>query len=116
MTGRIVGWLVLLPLAAVLVVFALANRQWVAVNFDPLSSGTPLIPALDLPLFVVIYAMLIIGIVMGGTAVWLTQGRNRREKRRLRRQTETLERELAALRRAPRQKGLMPTDELMDIE
>jgi len=116
MTGRIVGWLVLVPLSAVLIVFALANRQTITVNFDPLGTRTPLVPPLDLPLFVVIYVMLIVGVLLGGTAVWLTQGRNRREKRRLKRQGDSLRREIETLRHANRHKGLPATDDLMEIE
>ena len=36
MVQRIVGWFVLVPLCAALIVFALANRQLVVVNFNPL--------------------------------------------------------------------------------
>ena len=35
MIRRIVGWFVLVPLCAALIVFALANRQLVVVNFNP---------------------------------------------------------------------------------
>ena len=36
MLRRIVGWVVLVPLCLVMIVFALANRQLVVVNFNPL--------------------------------------------------------------------------------
>ena len=36
MIRRIVGWVVLVPLCIVLIVFALANRQLVVINVNPL--------------------------------------------------------------------------------
>jgi uncharacterized integral membrane protein len=118
MMKRIVGWFVLLPLCAILIVFALANRHAVAVRFDPLSPESPLIPPVDVPLFLVIYGMLILGIVLGGAAVWFTQGRKRRERRQFKREAERLGRELEVTRRAARQQNGMalagPDDFLED--
>jgi len=91
MTKRLVGWFVLLPLCLVLAVFALANRHTIEVRFDPLSTANPLVGPIEVPLFLVIYAMLIAGIVLGGLATWFTQGRQRREKRRWRRRATELE-------------------------
>ncbi len=88
---RITGWLVLVPLCVVLVVFTLANRQMVEVRFDPMSSASSLVSPVEVPMFVVIYAMLLVGVVLGGVATWFTQGRQRREKRKWRRQARKLE-------------------------
>lgn len=120
MIKRIVGWVVLIPLCAVLVVFALANRHTVTLHFDPLSRDTPFMPPLDVPMFALIYAMLIVGIVLGGIAVWLTQGRNRREKRQYRRESENLAGELERSRKREREaqanRGLAPADDLIEME
>jgi len=116
MTRRLVGWLVLVPLCVILVVFALANRQMVSVNFDPLESRVPLIAPVGVPLYAVIYAVLIVGVVLGGTAVWFTQGRNRREKRQLRRQTEQLRREMDHIRRPGTGHGLPAADDLLELD
>jgi uncharacterized integral membrane protein len=96
MLKRLVGWLVLLPLALLLVLFALANRGPVAVGFDPLSPANPLVAPLQLPLFVLIYACLLAGIVLGGVAAWAAHGPDRRERRRLRRDLKAAEASLAA--------------------
>ncbi len=93
MIKRITGWLVLVPLCVVLVVFTLANRQMVEVRFDPISPLNPLISPVEVPMFIVIYAMLLLGVVLGGVATWFTQGRQRREKRKWRRQAKKLEQE-----------------------
>lgn len=102
MIKRIVGWFVLVPLCAILIVFALANRQPVELRLDPLSPETPLLPSLDIPLFAVIYGALFAGILLGGIAVWFTQAPRRRERRRYKREAERLSRELEEARKAPR--------------
>ncbi len=120
MKRRLVGWLLLLPLAVLLVLFALANRHTVTVGLDPFGGESTLLPAFDMPLFVLIYAILIIGILLGGLAVWLTQGRHRRERRKLRRETERLGRELDGAKRQQNPpsgaRGLTETDDFLEIE
>ena len=119
MTKRLVGWFLLLPFAALLVLFALANRQIVHVGLDPFG-GFTFLPSFDVPLFVVIYAMLLFGVLLGGGAVWLTQGRHRRERRHYRREADRLGRELDGARRQQGQrseaKGLPQTDDFLEIE
>ena len=120
MTKRLVGWFLLVPFALLLVLFALANRQVVRVGLDPFGLDTAFLPAFDTPLFVVIYAVLLIGVLLGGTAVWLTQGRQRRERRKFRKEAERLGRELDTARRPPGppdgQKGLPATDDLLELD
>lgn len=91
MTKKLVGWFVLLPLCVVLALFALANRHAVEVRFDPFADTNPLVGPVDIPMFVVIYAVLILGVVLGGTASWFAQGRQRREKRQWRKKARELE-------------------------
>lgn len=91
MTKKLVGWFVLLPLCVVLALFALANRHSVEVRLDPFSTTNPLIGPLEIPLFLVIYALLIAGVVLGGIASWFAQGKQRKEKRQWRRKARELE-------------------------
>jgi uncharacterized integral membrane protein len=72
--------LVLIPLGLVFIVFAVANRHWVTVSFDPFNSTDPSI-AVTLPLFVVIIAVAILGVVAGGSATWFRQRHWRRAAR-----------------------------------
>src|SRR5580698_478398 len=72
--------LVLIPLGLIFVVFAVANRHWVTVSFDPLNSTDPSL-AVTLPLFVVIIAVAILGVLAGGSATWLRQRHWRRAAR-----------------------------------
>ncbi|MGC2780812.1 MAG: LapA family protein, partial [Bradyrhizobium sp.] len=75
---------VLIPLGLLFVVFAVANRHWVTVSFNPFNSTDPS-DAITLPLFVLIIAVAILGVVAGGTATWFRQ----RHWRRAARQHET---------------------------
>jgi uncharacterized integral membrane protein len=72
--------MVLIPLGLVFLVFAVANRHFVTVSFDPFNSTDPSI-AVTLPLFVVIIAVAILGVVAGGSATWFRQRRWRRAAR-----------------------------------
>ncbi len=81
MIRKIINFAILLPLAAILVIFAIANRHWVTVSFDPLNSTDPSL-AIDLPLFIVILLSVILGVLAGGIATWFRQGRWRRAARR----------------------------------
>ena len=73
-------WLLLAPVAIVLVVFSVANRQNVQVVLDPiglLGDGM----TISAPLFVVLFLALMAGVVAGGVASWLAQGKHRRAAR-----------------------------------
>ena len=113
MVKRIVGWVVLVPLSAVLVVFALANRQLVTVNFNPFTTtADPATPGIGVPLFLVIFGVLLVGVLLGGIATWFSQGQHRREERAFKRENERLHRELDAAYRAPANQALLNVDEL----
>jgi len=96
---KIVAAIVLVPLAVILVAFAVANRQSVTVSFDPFASGAPA-ASVTLPLFALVIVLLIIGVVIGGAASWLRHGRWRRAARRLDRELARLREELDMHRRA----------------
>ena len=98
MLRRIVSILVIVPLAIVIVAFAVANRQSVTVSFDPFSSASPAYAA-TVPLFVLIFALLIMGVLVGGVAAWIRQGKWRRTARRLDGEVRTLHQEMDAIRR-----------------
>ena len=102
MLRRIVGWVVLVPLCLVLIVFALANRQLVVVNFNPFVPSEALsTPGVGVPLFLVLFTVLLFGVVLGGVATWFAQAPHRRDERTWRREAERLNREVDAIRRSP---------------
>src|ERR1043166_2354595 len=72
--------LVVIPIGIFFVIFAVANRHLVTVSFDPFNSATPTV-AVTLPLFVVIIAVAMLGVLAGGMATWFRQGRFRRAAR-----------------------------------
>ena len=81
MIRKIVTTLVLAFLALVLLSFALANRQIVDVSLDPFNQADPAL-VLSQPLYFVIFALLTAGVVVGGCAAWVRQGRWRARARR----------------------------------
>lgn len=93
MTKRIIGWLLLLPFCVALVFFALANRHSVIIGFDPLLTQPPLAPTFEVPLFIVIFFSLILGVVLGGVATWVSQGTQRKQKREWRHKAKQMQAE-----------------------
>ncbi|MGE0232044.1 MAG: lipopolysaccharide assembly protein LapA domain-containing protein [Flavobacteriaceae bacterium] len=79
MLRRIVWFVIIIPLAVLLVVFAVANREAVTLSLDPISAEPAL--ALRMPLYMLIFLTLIIGVAIGGFASWLAQGKWRRQAR-----------------------------------
>ena len=73
--------LIVIPLSLILIVFAASNRHFVTVSFNPFDSGDPSL-AVSLPLFALIIAVAIVGVVAGGCATWLGQRHWRRAARR----------------------------------
>src|SRR5258705_7203405 len=91
--------LVLIPLGVIFVVFAVANRHAVTVSFDPFNSTDPSL-GVRLPLFVVIIAVAILGVVAGGTATWFRQRHWRRAARRHEAQARQMQAPMPDLRAA----------------
>jgi len=80
---QIISWIIGLPVAIVLIAFALANRSFVTVSFDPLSSETPWF-ALSLPVWALLFAGIFLGLVIGWIASWVNQGKWRKAARQAR--------------------------------
>ena len=97
MFGKIVTALIVVPLAVIIIAFAVANRQMVTVSFDPTSSTNPAYAA-TVPLFVLIFIVIIVGVVIGGIAAWLRQSPWRRTARKLDTDVRALHDELEAIR------------------
>lgn len=87
---RWLGWLAATPVALLIVVFAVANRHEVRLEFWPLPW------ALDLPVYLVVLGVLAKGLVLGSVVTWLSGHKTRRRAREQRRRAESLERQLRA--------------------
>jgi uncharacterized integral membrane protein len=74
--------------AVVLVLFAVSNREAVAIELWPLPDRA------ELPLYLLVLGMLIVGFVFGQIVAWTGGWRWRREARRSRTRIAALEREL----------------------
>ncbi len=94
-----VAALILVPLAVLIIAFAVVNRQVVTVSLDPFSADRPA-AVLTLPLFALVIVLLILGIMIGGIAAWLRQTKWRRIARRLEREVAELHGKLESLRRS----------------
>jgi uncharacterized integral membrane protein len=84
-------------LGLIFVTFAVANRHFVTVSFDPFNSVDPSIKV-SLPLFVLIIAVAILGVVAGGCATWFGQRRWRRAARQHEADARAAKAQLAELR------------------
>jgi hypothetical protein len=98
MIRNIVSFLILVPLALVLVALSIANKQPVTVLFDPFSAGAPAF-TLKAPLYVIAFVLLIAGIVIGGIAAWIAQGKWRRAARHAQAEVRDARNEIDGLRR-----------------
>jgi uncharacterized membrane protein YidH (DUF202 family) len=102
MIRKLVSALVLVPLAIVLIAFAVANRQIIQVSLDPFDQTNPAL-SIRLPLFALILIVIIAAVIVGGIAAWLRQSKWRRaarlaqaQARELRAQVDVLERQCNA--------------------
>lgn len=83
------SWILLPPLAVLAVAFAIANRHGVMVRLDPLPFEKVL------PLYLLIYGGILVGLLAGGLASWLRGGAWRGEARQQRRRAVRAEKEIA---------------------
>jgi uncharacterized integral membrane protein len=95
---KIVAAIILVPLAVIIIAFAIANRQIVTVSLDPFGSAQPA-AAVTLPLFALIIVLLIVGVLIGGMAAWQRQSKWRRNARHLEREVNDLRAEVDLLKR-----------------
>jgi hypothetical protein len=70
--ANLVSWLLLAPLAVLMIAFAVANRGAVEIRLDPLPF------AVEAPVFALAYLCIFIGLLCGGLAAWLAGARWRR--------------------------------------
>jgi len=95
---RYLKYLILAPIVVLMLAFAYANRMWVTVSFNPLASAdlpSALVPA---PIYAVVFVSIMIGVIVGGSSTWFSQGRHRRALRHAKAELERLRSELQAKR------------------
>jgi uncharacterized integral membrane protein len=95
---KFIAAVILIPLAILMVMFAVANRARVPVSLDPFSANAPAL-TVQVPLFLLLLIALIVGVLAGGIAAWLKQSKWRRAARRLDRELRTARAEAEDARR-----------------
>lgn len=93
--------LILVPLAVLILLFAIANRQGVSVSFDPFSNPSVSTAVVSAPLFIILFLALVVGVIIGGVATWVTQGTNRRRARAAETEAEQWREEVRRIRNQP---------------
>jgi len=78
-----------------MVLFAVANRAFETLSFDPFSSDTPAL-AFSVPLFIVVFVFLIFGIIIGALVSLARQWRLWRAVRHAEAEAATLKAEIEA--------------------
>jgi uncharacterized integral membrane protein len=95
---RVLFLVILVPLAIVIVILSVANRGAVVFSLDPFGGNALSFAA---PLFVFLFAALFFGILVGGIAAWLRQGKWRQAARIERAEATRLRTELERQRVRP---------------
>lgn len=96
---RFLKLLILVPVALVLVAFGVANRAPVTLLLEPFSAPADAFK-ITLPLFMVLFAALGVGVILGSFVTWVSQGRYRKAGREARREAERLASENSRLKTA----------------
>jgi uncharacterized integral membrane protein len=78
---KILKWLAITPLLVIGLAFAVANRHLATVSFDPFAGNDVSSPQITVPLFVLLFIALVFGVILGGIATWISQGKSRRAAR-----------------------------------
>lgn len=77
---RALRWIVGLPLALLVIMFAIANRQFVTLSLDPINPSDPS-ASVDLPLWLLFFLGALAGVVVGYVSCWFAQGKHRKRAR-----------------------------------
>lgn len=85
---KLLRWIVLPPALLVAISIGASNREPVTLRLEPVPY------AMEIPLFAVIFAAVFVGILVGAAAMWLRDGRVRRQARAARSRAAGLERDL----------------------
>src|SRR3990170_8057136 len=99
MLNRFILIAVFVPLAIILVALAVANRGAASFTLDPFNPGNPAL-TWQMPLFVLLFAAVAAGMIVGSLATWVKQGRYRKLARQRSQEAEMLRQ---AVQRPPAQ-------------
>ena len=97
---RIIRWIVGVPIAILVIAFAVANRQWTRLSLDPFTSESPVL-SINMPLWVLFVFGIFIGLLIGWAACWVGQSKHRKLARERGREISFLQRELEGRKLQP---------------
>lgn len=80
MLKKLVNIVVLVPMAVILIVLSVANRQTVTLALNPFNTADSML-SVSAPFFVFLFLAVMVGLVLGAAATWLAQGKYRRRAR-----------------------------------
>jgi uncharacterized integral membrane protein len=88
---KLFNFIILLPLAIVLIILCVANRQSITLALNPFQPSDSVL-AFTAPFFVFLFAALIIGVVLGSFVTWVSQSSYRTLAKRKVKEDEALRR------------------------
>ncbi|MDA1090730.1 MAG: LapA family protein [Proteobacteria bacterium] len=86
--AKVFYWIIVVPLAALVIIFSINNRTEVRLDFWPLG-------AVPLPVYLIVLVCLVVGFFVGGMVAWRSAGGSRSRARTQARRADQAERELA---------------------
>jgi Lipopolysaccharide assembly protein A domain len=89
---RFLRWSIGLPLALLVIGFAIANRQFVELSFDPINPGAPF-ASIGMPLWLLFFFGIFAGVIIGWIGCWFAQGKHRKRAREAQLQITRLQQE-----------------------
>lgn len=97
---RYIRYTLIAAFAIVLIAVALANRQLVSLQLVPteVAGWFAVNPGIELPLFLVIFGSIVVGLFVGFVWEWIREHGHRAEAERQARERRRLEREVARLK------------------
>jgi len=90
---RLLSWIIMAPVTAVVIVFTVENLQDVEIGLWPFAGKW------SVPLYLVALLCILFGFIAGGVVAWVSGGRRRRKARALADRNVLLQRQLEELRR-----------------
>jgi uncharacterized integral membrane protein len=77
---RFFKWLIGVPLLVLAIGFAIANRRFVELSFDPFSQDAPY-ASIAMPLWLLFFIGMIAGVLLGWAGCWFAQAKWRKRVR-----------------------------------
>ena len=94
----VIKLIILVPVIVLAVLLAVANRGDITLMLDPLQREGG--PVLQVPVYLLVFVAIMLGVIMGGIGTWLAQGRHRKAARAAQREAASLRAEADRMRLA----------------